>query len=336
MRRTIKHIVLILMIFVAGKAYSQELTSRAHAYYTAKNYDSARVWIDSAVISLESQNSQTWQLRGLIYRKLETPANLSFREVSINSFLEAKKVDTTNIYADKIEEYLVNTIIRYYNDAVTFLNENKFSESEKSYVQYKEKYLSLVNNKEDFKSRDIEFYNALGASYTRQLSHLSGKEYDIAFTLAINALAKVLDVDSSNYLANLNTAVLYYNKGADLIVNQDPLNTPIEVFLENLAISEQLFFKALPKMLKAHAINPESVEVIEGLAGIYFGLHDDTNWTIYQTKLDKINLPLFLAAIDKNPSDRDTLKQLVRIYSTTLKDDAQYAKYRAMLDKLGG
>ena len=279
MRKTIKHIVLILMVFICEKGFSQELTSRALALYSAKNYDSARVWIDSAVVTIEASNSQTWQLRGLIYRKLETAESLTFRETAINSFVEARKVDSEGIYSEKIEDYLVNTIIRYYNDAVTQLNENKLNESEKSYILYKEKYLSLVNNKEDFIAKDIEFYNALGASYTRQISQLSGKEYDIVFVLAINALNKVLEIDSSNYLANLNTAVLYYNKGADLIVNQDPLNTPIEVFIENLAISEQLFFKALPKMKKAYEINPESVEVIEGLAGIYFGLHDDENWT---------------------------------------------------------
>jgi len=334
--KLVKHILLFLLIATSTEGLTQDLTSRAHAMYSAKDYDSARVLIDSAIVTKEKYNSQTWQLRGLIYRKLETPQTPQYREVAIESFVSARATDTTGIYKDKITEYLSNTIIRYYNDAVTFLNEGKYVESERSYVLYKEKYKSLINPAENFDMKDIEYFNALGGGYTKQLSQLSGKDYDITFALAINSLSKVLAIDSLNYLANLNTAVLYYNKGADLIVNQDPLNTPIELFIENLAVSEQLFLSALPMMKKAYAINPTSVEVIEGMAGIYFGLHDDPNWIIYQTMLDKINLPLLLEAHAKDPKDKETLKQIVRIYSSTLKDSAEYQKFKALLDQLGG
>jgi tetratricopeptide (TPR) repeat protein len=257
--------ILTLALFTAvNSVFGQDLTARAHALYQAKDYDSAKVWIDSAVVSREKTNSQTWQLHGLIYRKLETPATPGYREVAINSFLEARKLDTANIYKTQITDYLNNTIIRYYNDAVNQLNEGKYSESERSYVTYKDKYKQHINPAENFDARDIEYYNALGGGYTKQLPQLSGKDHDIVFTLAISALGKVLEVDSMNYLANLNTAVLYYNKGADLIVNQDPF-ADIEVLLQNLEISEELFKKALPMMLKAYKINPESIEVIEGL-----------------------------------------------------------------------
>lgn len=332
--KVIKHILFIVLIASCNAGLTQDLTAKAHAMFQSKDYESAKIWIDSAIVTKEKFNSQTWQLRGLIYRKLE-PQTIQNRETAIESFVEARKTDTTGVYKEKINEYLTNTIIRYYNDAVTYLGEGKYSESEKSYVTYKEKYRALLVLNENFDSRDVEYFNALGGGYTKQLSQLTGKEYDIVFALAINSLSKVLVIDSLNYLANLNTAVLYYNKGADLIVNQAP-DTPIEVFIENLAISEQLFLQALPMMKKAYAMNPESVEVIEGMAGIYFGLNDDANWTLYQTQLDKINLPILIENHTADPTNKEILKQLVRIYSSTFKDESKYLLYKSKLDQLGG
>jgi len=331
-----RNILLVVLLAFAGHGYSQEITAKAHAMYQAKDYDSARVLIDAAIQTKEKYNSQTWQLRGLIYRKLETPGNTVNREVALESFIQARKTDTTNLYKDKINEYLYNTIIRYYNDAVTYLNEYKYIDSEKSYVMFKSKYIELIDPSKTFSNEDVEYFNALGGGYTKQLAQLSGKDYDIVFQLAVNALSKVLAVDSMNYLANLNTAVLYYNRGADLIVNQDPENTSIDVLMENIATAESLFLKAKPLMLKAHEINPGNIEVLEGLSGIYYSLNDMENYLIYQTQLDKINLPKYLEIYQKNPADKENLNQLVRIYSSTLKDDAQYLKFKTILDQLGG
>jgi len=332
--KVIKHILFVVLIAFCNAGLTQDLTAKAHAMFQSKDYEAAQILIDSAIVTKEKYNSQTWQLRGLIYRKLE-PQTIQNREVAIASFIEARKTDSTGVYKEKINEYLTNTIIRYYNDAVTYLGEGKYSESEKSYVMYKEKYRTLLVLNENFDSRDVEYFNALGGGYTKQLSQLTGKDYDIVFALAVNSLSKVLAIDSMDYLANLNTAVLYYNKGADLIVNQDP-DTPIEVFIENLATSEQLFLQALPMMKKAYAMNPESVEVIEGMAGIYFGLNDDANWNSYQTQLDKINLPILLENHTKDSTNKETLKQLVRIYSSTFKDETKYLLYKSKLDQLGG
>ena len=331
----VKNILIFVLILMSQVGLSQEFTAKAHAKFKLGEYDSARVFIDQAILTDDKNNSQTWQLRGLIYRKLETPENLQYREVAIESFVQARITDTTGIYKEKINEYLYNTIIRYYNDAVTYLNENRFAESEKSYLIFKEKYLTLLDPNKNFSDQDVEYYNALGNGYSRDLNRLSGKEYEITFTLAVNALSKVLAIDSMNYQANLNTAVIYYNRGADLIENPEG-NGTIEELLANIELSNQLFMKALPMMLKAYAINPESPEVIEGLAGIYYSLNDNDNWIIFQTKLDIINLPKYLAAYEKDPTDKETVKQLVRIYSTTLKDEAQYLKFKTILDQLGG
>lgn len=89
-------------------------------------------------------------------------------------------------------------------------------------------------------------------------------------------------------------------------------------------------------MKKAYALNPDNLETIEGLSGIYFGLNDQDNYIIFQTKLDKINLPKYLEIYNQNPTDRKNIEELVRIYSSTLKDETQYQKFKAILDQLGG
>ncbi len=333
----LRNILIFVLILISQVGLTQELTAKAHAMFKAGDYDSARVFIDQAVLTPEKNNSQTWQLRGLIYHKLETPPtiNLTYRDIALESYLQARKTDSTGIYKDQITKYLANTIVRYYNDAVTYLDENKFVESERTYLIYKEKYILLIDPAKQFSALDIEYYNALGNGYSRQLGRLSGKDYEITFTLAVNALSKVLAIDSMNYLANLNTAVLYYNRGADLVENPD-VNGSMEQLIANIELSNELFLKALPMMQKAYLLNPESPEVIEGLAGIYYSLNDNENWTIYQTKLDIINLPKYLEEYEKDPTNKDVLKQLVRIYSSTLKDEAQHLKFKTILDQLGG
>lgn len=331
----LKHIVLLCIALLSQIGLSQELTAKAHAKFKAGEFDSARVYIDQAVLSTEQTNSQTWQLRGLIYRKMESAEHPDYREIAIESFVQARVTDKEGIHAEKINEYLYHTIIRYYNDAVLFLNAGELANSERSYLSYKEKYLLLIDSKKDFTEQDIEYYNALGTGYSTQLNRLSGKEYEISFNQAIITFGRVLAIDSMNYSANLNSAVLYYNRGAELIDNPD-VNSTIEELIENIDKSNTLFIAALPMMLKAYSINPESPEVIEGLAGIYYSLNDNDNWMIFQTKLDTINLPGLLESHQKNPADKEILKQLVRIYSSTLKDEAQYLKFKTILDQLGG
>lgn len=331
----LKYILILVSLWMIQLGFAQELTAHAHAKFKTGEFDSARIFIDQAIQTNEKSYSQTWQLRGLIYRKLESPENPQYREVALESFIEARNVDTANVYKEKINEYIYNTIIRYYNDAVTQLNEKKLVESERSYILFKEKYWQLIDTAKSFTDQDIEYYNALGTAHSEQLNHLDSKEYEITFTLAINAFKKVLVLDSMNYQANLNSAVLYYNRGVELVENPDE-NGTIDELLYNIDLSNQLFLKALPLMQKAHMLNPDSPEVIEGLAGIYFSLYDQDNWMIYQTKLDIINLPKYLESVEKNPNDKDALKQLVRIYSSTLKDEAEYLKFKAILDQLGG
>jgi tetratricopeptide (TPR) repeat protein len=223
----LRNIAIICLSLVSLTGYGQQYTAKAYEFYQAKQFDSARVWLDSAVVSPERFNSQTWQLRGLVYRKLESDVNMNYRDISIESFVQARNVDSTGTYKEKIDGYLYNTIIRYYNDAVVNMNEGKLDDSEASYVAYKDKYKKYVDTGFDFKKNDIEYYNALGGNYLKLVQQLEGEEKAKQVAKGVHYFEIVLEHDPNQFMPNFNVGIMYYNQGADLIMNMDPL-TPME------------------------------------------------------------------------------------------------------------
>lgn len=328
-----RHISILVLMLTSTIAVSQQYTAKAYGHYQAQAYDSAKFWVDSAIVLADKNNSQTWQLRGLIYRKLESSENSDYREIALESFLEARRVDVDGKHNEKIDGYLYNTIVRYYNDAVTQLGEKNLEGSEKSYLTYKEKIHSLVDSTTDFKANDIEFYNALGSEYLKLISSLKGEERISKTKKGVGFFETVLKLDSNQFQPNFNVGIMYYNSGADLIMNMDPL-TPIE----DIPIVEQNaqdnFSKALPFLLEAHRMQPERTDVIEAITGCYYGFQDDESYHKFQKILDQKNLPTLLEKHAANPKNREVVRELVRIYSTTIKDDEKYKKYAKILDNL--
>ena len=331
--RLIKHI-LTLIIFAAGiQAAAQHYTTKAYAFYQAQDFDSAKYWVDSAVVSDEKANSQTWQLKGLIYRKLETEKHKEYREIAIEAFLEARKTDSEGVYKEKIDGYLYNTVIRYYNDAVTNLEGRLFEASESSYLSYKENYLKHIDSQYSFVGNDIEFYNALGGACLKFAPELQEEIRESTLDLGVKYFEKVLELDSTQFDPNFNIGIMYYNKGADLIIYMDPL-TPIEEIPVIESKAQENFRKALPYLHEAHQIDPTRSDILEAITGSYFGMQDNENYNKYQKILDEKNLPDLLEKHKNDPKNSDVVRELVRIYSSTFKDDEKYKKYAEILNKL--
>lgn len=330
--KALRNISLLVLAMIAANAYGQFYTQKANECFRAKDLKCAQTYIDSAIVSNERFNSQTWQLRGLIYRKLETPDNMDYRNISIESFVQAKNLDSTGRYEEDITKFLRNTIIRYYNDAVVSLESGQLANSENSYALYKGKYRKYIDSKFDFSGSDLEYYNALGASYLQKAQNNTGEEKDKLSAKSLHFYEQVLEIDSNHVQANFNVGITFYNKGADLIMNMDPL-TPIEKIPEIEAQAQDLFHKALPYLIKSHELEPQRIDVIEAITGCYYGLQDDENYLAYQKLLDTKNLPILLEEIEKDPSNIKVLRELVRIYRDTLKDKEKYKKYYEMLER---
>lgn len=331
--RKLKHILLIAITLVLTSSYGQQYTTKAYGLYQAGSYEEAKIYVDSAIVSNERFNSQLWQLRGLVYRKLESSENSDFRTIAIESFVQARTLDEEGKYKEKIDGYLYNTIIRYYNDAVTYLGEKELENSESSYALYKGKYKKYVEEGFDFNQNDIEYYTALGSEYLKLVSSLQGEQKTKQTEKGIHFFKLVLDIDKNQFGPNLNIGVMYYNNGADLIMNMDPL-TPIEEIPLIEENAQEFFRKALPYLLEAHRIEPDRIDVIEAITGCYYGLQDDDNYNKYQKTLDEKNLPKLLDKHSANPKDQEVVRELVRIYSTTFKDDEKYKKFADILNNL--
>ena len=287
--RLIKHILFLSLILIGFSSYGQNYTGKAYGFYQEKNYDSAAVYIDKAVKSdFDKQNSKTWQLRGVIYRNLEASNGISNREIAIESFVKAREVDSTHQYAKEIANYLYNINVRYYNDAVGYLQQGELEKSEASYLVYKGNYKSILNLEHDFKDQDIEFYSVLGGAWFKKNTQVDANEKSKVYQNAINAFQKTLDLDSLNYSANYGIGISYYNQGADLITNMNPFESDLEEIdrVQNLSI--EMFKKGEPYLKRAFTINPNEKEVVEGLTGIYYSLNEDDEYNYFKNLLEKM------------------------------------------------
>lgn len=286
----IKNILTSLILLVSIAGYSQiNYTSVAYGFYQEKNFDSAKVYIDSAVVSVyESNFSKTWQLRGVIYRNLEDTKGISARETAIESFVTSKEVDTLNEFDEQIANYLYSINIRYYNDAVASLSANELENAETSYTTYKSNFDSILFIKQDFTKQDVEFYTVLGGAWFKRNIEVDYDKKPEVYNNAINAFSKALAIDSLNYSANYGIGISYYNQGADYITTMNPFETSLDEINSIQNKSIEMFKKGEPYLKRAFKINPNEKEVVEGLTGIYYSLNEDDEYNYFKSLLEKM------------------------------------------------
>lgn len=335
MKKHIGHILFVLTVLISQQSFSQSLTGTAFELYKAKDYRNAMVWIDSAVQTNERYDSQTWQLRGIIYRKtVGGDDELYFREIALESFIRAQTADSTGVYKTKIEDYLKNTVILYYNDAVTLMKTDKdFESSQESYLTYKDQYHKLIDPTFDFSSSDITYYNALGADYLSLVTAVNDDQKEKIRIKSMESCEMVIQIDSMNFQANLNIGLLNYNQGADYVTKADPFMT-IEDIMYNQEKSKVSFLKAIPYLKRAERINPTDKKVLIALMSCYYGLHKNDLYIKYQTMVDKMDIDGLEEKHRTNPKDVEVIKELIRIYTNTLIAEKKSKYYKKLLNDL--
>ena len=329
--KEIRNILTLFAIMLSSMMYGQSWTGQAYNFFKANDLQSAQVAIDSAIKTVERHDPQTWQLRGLIYRDVQNGDSLYNRQIAIESFVHAREIDTAGVYAAQISNYLKNTIVRYYNNAVTLLQEDHdYDKALEYYERYKEHYKSLVNPSANFDERDIQFYIALGIEYQNKADIVPQKQKNEWRYKAIDSFDKALEIDSMNFTANFNAGAAYYTIAVDYITG-----SKAEIDIDELVVmtkkAEEAFLKALPYLLRAERIDAEHIDTKVALMGCYYGLNKDKLYLKYQSMLDKINLPKYLELYEKEPDNVENLKNIVRIYRTTIPDEEQAKKYEDIL-----
>ncbi|MFB6257187.1 MAG: tetratricopeptide repeat protein [Flavobacteriales bacterium] len=272
----------------------QTITDIATKHYQNQELKKARKLIDSAItIEKHKKDPYTWQLRGYIYKELfknsEEPQRSEHREKGISSFKKALNKGAEGRIKNASRKGLIYLGQSCYNDAMKRLD----TSSTKGPIQLYERYISVMKrigkDSSALKKDMIGFYNSLGVVYMS--IYESEREHDQeTFDRAIETFGKVLDMDSSNYLANYNSGIMYYNRGVQIAQKIDPSNMSVQLKkVKKLQKKSTKKFKdALPYMKEAHEQRPKRLETLEGLSGIYYSLNEEKKSQHYKDLKKKI------------------------------------------------
>ena len=271
---------LLFAVLVLGSIAVQ---AQREAIFTVQNYleqgelDKAKLCIDSAINTTLKMDPGAWYVRGFAYkeyyRKYETRTRaLANREEAFRSFKRSKQLDATDEFLKDNQQNIKALSIYYYNDVKAFVDSLKYIQAIQYYALYKrtaQEADSLIN----FTKKDIEVNLALGSVYLRLADRNPAQRAEF-IEKEKAAFNKVLEIDPNNITANYNMALLFYNQAVKIINNMGYDEDIIRLI--NITDTCGLLFKeALPFMEKADQLNPNRLETLTGLSGIYFSLNEE-------------------------------------------------------------
>lgn len=287
--RIFLYISLFMLTFTSfnGLTQDQDAVVKAYEYYRQKDFDNAKLWIDSAMYKNQINDELNWMLRGLIYRGLTDNTYSNYRKTALESFNKAKTLATAPASIKQINLAIRNTLVLTYNEVIDYMKKGKLVKSEAHYLIYKQQFLRYYDASYNFDEIDIDYYNALGSAWQSNIQYATLAEQEKQLDLAVEKWQKVLSIDPDNFNVIYSIGAAYYNIGADLIMNMKPI-TDIDTIEEMQDVSLRMFKNGLPYLLKALDLDPTNKEVIEGLRGIYRSLHDDEKYEYYNNLLSNL------------------------------------------------
>lgn len=254
--------------------------------------------IDKAIIHPECANDgYSWYIRGFIYKEwykaFESQNKKSQTRLDaaehLKKALEFYKKDTTKAASETRNairltlKYLGST---FYNDAGTSLDTINYKTAILNYDKFKECMLVFDPNY-NIRPYEINFKNVLADQYGKIFRN-NIKANLRFFGMAEIMYKEVIALDTNNWGANYNLAMLYYNYGVDIINSMD-IDLPIMDVDKIQDEARELFKKALPYARKAETIRPKHREVLTCLQGIYFSLYEFEKSDEYKAKLEQID-----------------------------------------------
>ena len=109
------------------------------------------------------------------------------------------------------------------------------------------------------------------------------------FQKRVEIYERVLKQDPNNLLANYNLGITYYNKGVELINDDNVFEKDIFEFDQLLNVCAGLFQRALPYVLKANQLDPENYNTLKALEGIYYNLNEREKFAQIQARISLIS-----------------------------------------------
>ena len=205
---------------------------------------------------------------------LERAKNTPYRQYDVYQYLcyeygEARTAQDSVMLEKKIEEGM-----QVFPDSAFFLNNliNTYIYSNRN-----EKALEMLNVAIQKNPNDANLYNVMGRVYETGLKDYANAEKN--FQIALEK-----DPNLTDALSNIGR--IYYNQGVNKLSEANMINDS-KKYQEELGMAKDLFKKALPYYKKAHEAEPEKMDNMIALRGIYYNLNMGPELEAIEAEMNK-------------------------------------------------
>lgn len=205
---------------------------------------------------------------------LERAKNTPYRQYDVYQYLcyeygEARTAQDSVMLEKTFEEGM-----QVFPDSAFFLNNliNTYIYSNRN-----EKALKMLNVAIQKNPNDANLYNVMGRVYETGLKDYANAEKN--FQIALEK-----DPNLTDALSNIGR--IYYNQGVNKLSEANMINDS-KKYQEELSMAKDLFKKALPYYKKAHEAEPEKMDNMIALRGIYYNLNMGPELEAIEAEMNK-------------------------------------------------
>lgn len=205
---------------------------------------------------------------------LERAKNTPYRQYDVYQYLcyeygEARTAQDSVMLEKTFEEGM-----QVFPDSAFFLNNliNTYIYSNRN-----EKALEMLNVAIQKNPNDANLYNVMGRVYETGLKDYANAEKN--FQIALEK-----DPNLTDALSNIGR--IYYNQGVNKLSEANMINDS-KKYQEELGMAKDLFKKALPYYKKAHETEPEKMDNMIALRGIYYNLNMGPELEAIEAEMNK-------------------------------------------------
>lgn len=205
---------------------------------------------------------------------LERAKNTPYRQYDVYQYLcyeygEARTAQDSVMLEKTFEEGM-----QVFPDSAFFLNNliNTYIYSNRN-----EKALEMLNVAIQKNPNDANLYNVMGRVYETGLKDYANAEKN--FQIALEK-----DPNLTDALSNIGR--IYYNQGVNKLSEANMINDS-KKYQEELSMARDLFKKALPYYKKAHEAEPEKMDNMIALRGIYYNLNMGPELEAIEAEMNK-------------------------------------------------
>ena len=205
---------------------------------------------------------------------LERAKNTPYRQYDVYQYLcyeygEARTAQDSVMLEKTFEEGM-----QVFPDSAFFLNNliNTYIYSNRN-----EKALEMLNVAIQKNPNDANLYNVMGRVYETGLKDYANAEKN--FQIALEK-----DPNLTDALSNIGR--IYYNQGVNKLSEANMINDS-KKYQEELSMAKDLFKKALPYYKKAYEAEPEKMDNMIALRGIYYNLNMGPELEAIEAEMNK-------------------------------------------------